>query len=130
VTNCPYAWPGPHAGMPRRIRVRIKSVINCYRGRPLPKKLFLRSPVPFLMTPQVHTANHFSQRHARSWLCERCHDAGGTVRVSFVASRFRFHTTSAKCEDGDLLTLSGRRATRLQTERNDEQSKNARTVVS
>lgn len=100
MTNCPYAWPGPHAGMPRHIRVRIKSVINCYRGRPLPKKLFPRSPVPFLMTPQVHTANHFSQRHARSWLCERCHDAGGTVRVSLVASRFRFHTTSAKCEDG------------------------------
>ena len=30
---------------------------------------------------QVHTANHVARRHARSWLCEHCHNGGGTVRA-------------------------------------------------
>mmetsp|Transcript_5273 Transcript_5273/g.19744 ORF Transcript_5273/g.19744 Transcript_5273/m.19744 type:complete len:784 (+) Transcript_5273:75-2426(+) len=54
---------------------------------------------------QVHTANHFSQRHARSWLCERCHDAGGTVACS--ASR------AVLCDTCDDHTRSVNKETHL-----------------
>ena len=45
--------------------------------------LFPRIPLTHSPTSraQVHTANHVARRHARSWLCEHCHNGGGTVRA-------------------------------------------------
>ena len=41
--------------------------------------------IPLTRSPtsraQVHTANHVARRHARSWLCEHCHNGSGTVRA-------------------------------------------------
>jgi len=46
-------------------------------------QLFPRIPLTRSPTSraQVHTANHVARRHARSWLCEHCHNGGGTVRA-------------------------------------------------